>query len=58
MFTELMGDIRVEAAFLVQRLRDYEANHDASDTAFREWDGHVAPSLARLESLLKLLEGE
>jgi len=44
-------DIEKEARFLVERLREYEPLCQC-DEASREWNGHVSPSLARLETLL------
>lgn len=44
--------IEREAQFLVDRLREYEPECQC-DNATREWLGHVAPSLARLEALLQ-----
>ena len=37
-----------EAAFLLDRLREFE-QHIPDDESAREWHGHVAPSIARLE---------
>jgi hypothetical protein len=43
--------IENEARFLVARLREYEPECQC-EGATREWNGHVSPSLARLETLL------
>ena len=47
-------DVEREAAFLCARLREFESVCD-QDACVREYSGHVAPSLARLESLLAAL---
>lgn len=46
-----LGDLSNEARFLVARLREHESNSQC-DEDMREWNGHVEPSLARLEALL------
>jgi hypothetical protein len=49
-----MKELAEEATFLCDRLRDFSHEVDASDTEdiYREFHGHVVPSLARLEMLL------
>jgi hypothetical protein len=40
-----------EAAFLLNRLNAFYVEIESDELA-REWDGHVAPSISRLEGLL------
>ena len=47
-----MSDIEREAQFLIERLRQFE-NENIDESAFRDWSGHVCPSIARLELLLQ-----
>ncbi len=46
-----VGELLEEAAFLCARLRDLEGSL-LDDDAGRDFNGHVSPSLARLEALL------
>lgn len=46
-----MDAIEKEARFLIDRLRALEEHH-MSDEFFRDWNGHVCPSIRRLELLL------
>ena len=46
-----VGRLRSEAAFLLDRLSEFES-HDLGHDAFRDWQGHVSPSIARLRALL------
>lgn len=45
------AEIAQEAAFLIDRLEDLERGWD-DEEAYREYAGHVAPSVARLKALL------
>ena len=45
-------DIEREAQFLIERLRQFESEN-MDESAFRDWSGHVCPSIARLELLLE-----
>lgn len=43
-----------EASFLLDRLTDFEREHITghTDEVYRDWAGHVAPSVARLRMIL------
>lgn len=47
-----MSDIVREAEFLIERLRSFEGDN-MDEASFRDWNGHVSPSISRLEALLK-----
>lgn len=50
-------DLYTEGEFLCERLREFEHVVD-SETSYREFCGHIAPALARLEAALALARGE
>jgi hypothetical protein len=56
----LPSELAKEAKFLCERLRDFSWSVDAenAEDIYREFHGHVIPSLARLEMLLSDTEGE
>lgn len=45
-------DLRKEAMFLIERLKDFEGNYITEENA-GEWFGHVEPSLERLTALTR-----
>lgn len=53
-------EIYQEASFICERLRDFSWTVDANNAEdiYRDFHGHVIPSLARLEMLLGKARGE
>lgn len=47
-----------EADFLLDRLKQYEADGCQCSRSVREWCGHVSPPMARLEAALRALSGQ
>lgn len=47
-----MSNIQIEAQFLIERLRQFESEN-LDQSSFRDWNGHVSPSIARLEQILE-----
>jgi hypothetical protein len=50
-------ELRRVAAFLCARLREWEGVCNDEDCC-REYGGHIAPSIARLEMILATLEAQ
>jgi len=51
----MLSDLAQEARFLLERLNDFAQEHTEG---YREWNGHVVPSISRLDSILKEIECE
>lgn len=55
---DVLQKLRAEAAFLLERLADFDQSGDMDEVASREFSGHVAPSASRLRGLLPATEKE
>jgi hypothetical protein len=47
--------LALESVFLLERLDDWFERSDLDSDAYREWAGHVVPSIERLRSLHKMI---